>query len=409
MPSANPDSCERTMLVIRIIEALRLLNAERLKELVEKSLQEQGFEICDGQFSLPDEPDKHHIRSLHAEATRYKIHQRKNGLVRYEGLLLQRLASGADVIPEDIEPELVEVHPRTQDELLFRYASLHWSIPVSSGYGRRLRFLVVDRSTGKLIGLFGLGDPVFSLKDRDVWVGWNQEDRRERLHHVVDAYVLGAVPPYSYLLCGKLIAMLAVSNEVRDAFKRKYKGRSSLIQSRKLPGQLAMVTTTSALGRSSLYNRIRFDERLVFERVGHTKGFGEFHFSNGIYSSLAAFARGNSTATAKHESWGNGFRNRREVVQKTLAQLGLSHNLRNHGVEREIYVSALAENTADFLKGEDSELDYYDQPADDMFEWFKNRWLLPRSERDQRYKEWDPREWTLWPEGNGVSKEVSYE
>ena len=409
MSSVNPDTCERTRLLACIVRALRRLNAKRLKALVEKSLQEQGFEMRDGQFHLPEDPDKNHIRLLHAEATRHKIHQRKNRLVRHEGLLLQRLASGAEVIPEDIEPELVEVHPRTQDELLFRYASLHWSIPVSSGYGRRLRFLVVDRNTGKLIGLFGLGDPVFSLKDRDKWVGWNQEDRRERLHHVVDAYVLGAVPPYSYLLCGKLIAMLTVSDEVRDAFKRKYEGRSSLIQSRKLPGQLAMVTTTSALGRSSLYNRIRFGERLVFERVGHTTGFGEFQFSNGIYSSLAAFARENSIATAKHESWGNGFRNRREVVQKTLAQLGLSQSLRKHGVEREIYVSALAENTADFLKGEDSELDYYDQPADDMFEWFKNRWLLPRSERDQRYKEWDPKEWVLWPERNGVSAAVNHE
>ena len=379
------------------------VNADQLRKLITESLERQGFALRDNTFYLPDDCDKEQIRSLHVEATRHKIQKRKNGLIRYESRLLGRIASGDEVVPEKITPKLVEVHPRTEDELLFRYASLHWSIPVSSGYGRRLRFLIVDQSNGKLIGLFGLGDPVFSLRDRDQWIGWNQGDRRERLHHVVDAYVLGAVPPYSFLLCGKLVALLAVSNEVREAFRRKYEGRSSLIQSRKLSGQLALITTTSALGRSSLYNRLRFGTHLAFERVGHTKGFGEFHFSNGVYDSLSEFAQENSEATAKHKSWGNGFRNRREVVQKTLAQLGLSQNLRNHGVEREIYVSALAKNTCDFLKGEDSDLDFYDQPEELLFNWFRVRWLLPRSERDQSYKDWNAREWVLWKNQKGAS------
>ena len=61
-----------------------------------------------------------------------------------------------------------------------------------------------------------------------------------------------------------------VSDEVRKAFRRKYEGRSSLIQKRKLSGQIALVTTISALGRSSLYNRLKFEDRLAFECVGHT-------------------------------------------------------------------------------------------------------------------------------------------
>ena len=286
--------------------------------------------------------------------------------------------------------------PRSKDELLFRYASLHWSIPVSSGYGRRLRFLVLDQSTDKLIGLFGLGDPVFGLKDRDDWVGWDKEERRERLHHVLDAYVLGAVPPYSFLLCGKLVALLAASNEVRETFRRKYAGSSSLIQGRKLSGHIALVTTTSALGRSSLYNRLRFRNRLVFERVGQTQGFGEFHFSNGLYDAIAEIAKSRATATAKHELWGSGFRNKREVVRKALAELGIPLSWNNHGIRREIYVSPLAKNTRDFLNGTDSDLDYYDQSASTLFGWFRNRWLIPRSEREQRYKEWRPQDWALW-------------
>ena len=375
-----------------------LHDAENLKFRITASLKRQGFELRDGQFSLPSILDKEKLRDLHAESVRQKIKLRKKGLIRRELSLLNRFASGEEVVPENIKPELLEVQPGSEEELLFRYATLHWSIPVSSGYGRRIRFLVIDSSTGKLMGLFGLGDPVFSLKDRDSLIGWSHEDRRKRLHHVVDAYVLGAVPPYSFLLGGKLIALLATSNEVREAFRRKYEDKASLIQRRKLSGQIALITTTSALGRSSLYNRLEFDGRLAFARVGYTKGFGEFHFSNGVYDSMAEFAKANSAATAKHGSWGGGFRNRREVVQKTLAKLEISQDWRNHGINREIYAAPLARNTYRFLRGKGPELDYYDQSVSELFDWFRARWLLPRSKSDGRYRNWHPSEWALWQE-----------
>ena len=376
------------------------IDAKFLKTLIRKSLKRQGFVIQRDQIRLPDDVDKKTLRDLHGEAIRHKIEDSKRNLVKHEPLLLQRLASGAEIVPDKIYPELIEVQSGSKDELMFRYASLHWSIPVSSGYGRRLRFLVVDRHTEKLIGLFGLGDPVFSLGDRDQWVGWSKGDRIERLHHVVDAYVLGAVPPYSFLLGGKLIALLATSNEVREAFKCKYEGKASVIRKRKQPGEIALITTTSALGRSSLYNRLKFGERLAFERVGQTQGFGEFHFSNGIYDSIMEYAKSNTTATASHELWGKGFRNKQEVVRKTLAELELPRNWLNHGVKREIYVAPLADNTCDFLRGDTSNLNYYNQPLTELFDWFRERWLLARSESDQRYKEWEPQNWRLWGGGD---------
>lgn len=384
------------------------LDAEILKARIVASLEEQGFEMRGDRFCLPDDLDKEKIRSLHAEAVVHRIRERRRGLERHEPSLLRRFASGKEIAPKDIYPRLVEVHPDSSDELLFRYACLHWSVPVSSGYGRRLRFLVVDQSTDKLIGLFGLGDPVFALRNRDQWIGWERDERTKRLHHVVDAYVLGAVPPYSFLLGGKLVALLAVSNEVREAFRRKYVGRASLIQRRELPGEIALITTMSALGRSSLYNRLRFRDRFVFRSVGFTRGYGEFHMSNGVYDSMVEFARTRSEATAKHELWGNGFRNRREVLQKVFSELGLPREWRNHGINREIYVAPLAKNSCEFLNGEDSRLDYFDQPASELFGWFRERWLLPRSERETRHLDWNPQRLQLWSDGeeNGRTDEL---
>jgi hypothetical protein len=259
-----------------------------------------------------------------------------------------------------------------------------------------LRFLVVDEYNGKLIGLIGLGDPVFSLAPRDEWVGWTPADRKERLGNAMDAFVLGAVPPYSFLLCGKLVAMLAASDTVRRAFKRKYGGTRSVIQGKVHDGCLALITTTSALGRSSIYNRLRFGDRLLYQSVGFTKGSGEFHFSNGLYGAISEFAEKYCAPTAKQERWGTGFRNRREVVRKCLLALGLSSDWLYHGIEREVFVVPLARNSREFLRGKHTRLLWYHQSETELFEYFRDRWLLPRAARDNRFKLFDRESFRLW-------------
>lgn len=372
------------------------MNKVELRSLIQRYLRRQGFRIRSGRVYPPDNLDKPKLRELHASAVEHKLEHSGNALARLEPRLIQHIASGSEVIPEKISPRLVEVKPNSEEELLFRYASLHWSIPVSSGYGRRLRFLVVDDQNQKLMGIFGLGDPVFSLSARDEWIGWTAATRKERLYHVMDAFALGAVPPYSFLLCGKLVAMLAASNEVRNAFNRKYVGHVSRIQERPLDARLALITTTSALGRSSIYNRIKYGERLLYEGVGFTRGFGEFQFSNGLYKPILDYADRWCTPTDRKKGWGTGFRNRREVVRKCLIKLGLSSAWRIHGVQREVYVVPLARNTREFLRGNHSRLQWHDHSVENLFQFFRERWLLPRSERDQRYKEFDRSHYIIW-------------
>ncbi len=320
----------------------------------------------------------------------------RQGLERHESRLLSHMANGADVVPAAIRPGLDLVQPRTDDERLFRYVRLHWSIPVSAGYGRRLRFLVRDRANGKLIGIIGLGDPVFGLRPRDEWIGWDHEAKRKRLRNVMDLFVLGAVPPYNKLLCGKLVAALASSREVIEHFRRKYEGRPSYIRQQVFDGRLALLTTTSALGRSSVYNRLRCDGGTAFRSVGFTRGSGDFQFCNGLYRDLRRFALVECDATAKQEAWGCGFRNRRELVRKALPLLGLSTRLMYHGIKREVFVVPLAVNSTAYLRGDDPCLTYYDKSVDDIFAWFKNRWLLPRARRDVSYRFFDRKTYQLW-------------
>lgn len=352
--------------------------------------------VDDGVISPPKDLSKAKIRSLHATAVEHRRARAKEGLFRKENWLLEYIASGDEVAPLEISPRLVEVQPGSTEELLFRYASLHWSIPISSGYGKRLRFVVIDDHNQKLMGLIGLSDPVYNLGPRDKWIGWTSLNRKRRLRNVMDAFVLGAIPPYSLLLCGKLVAMLVASDTIRKAFREKYEGTASIISRRVHDGNLPLVTTTSALGRSSIYNRLKLGGELLYESVGFTKGSGEFHFSNGLYSAIAVFVEGICAPTGKQLRWGTGFRNKREVIKKCLASIGLSQNWLYHGVGREIFVVPLASNSREFLRGDESEIKWHSNSVKDINKEFRNRWLLPRAAWDDRFRSWSKEEWTIW-------------
>ena len=170
----------------------------QLKGKIIRSLRKQGFRVQGRRLSPPNNIDKEKLRLLHAEALQHKIEACRKGLVRFETKLLAQIAAGSEVRPERISPPFGRSPAgfRRRTPLSLCQASLEYS-GFRPGYESRIRFLVVDQYNGKLIGLFRLGDPVFSLGARDQWIGWNKESRGQRLHHVMDAFISGAVPPYS--------------------------------------------------------------------------------------------------------------------------------------------------------------------------------------------------------------------
>lgn len=201
----------------------------RLKRKLRRHLKQLGFVNAQNGELHPPISDKECFRNLHSLQRSQIIESNQNFINRKLPKLLSFFASGEEIQPNLITPRIEVVKSETFQSDLFRLASLTWSVPVSQGYGRRMRFLVWDDNTGKLMGIFALGDPVFNLHVRDEYIGWNVEQRKERLINLMDAYVLGSVPPYSFLLGGKLIACLIRTREVKDAFKKKYSDYTGLI------------------------------------------------------------------------------------------------------------------------------------------------------------------------------------
>jgi hypothetical protein len=203
-----------------VISALTL--EARLKKRIRQHFRKLGFDHGpDGALIAPSS-SKENIRALHSEQRRQGLKAHKKFVRAVLPEIEGYFANGSEVDPEKIRPRLELIKVGTWQSNLFRLASLSWSVPVSYGFGRRLRYLVWDDDNGKLIGIIALGDPVYNLRVRDELVGWNSKDRSKRLVNVLDAYVLGAVPPYNMILGGKLVACLIRTKEVRDDFALKY-------------------------------------------------------------------------------------------------------------------------------------------------------------------------------------------
>lgn len=365
------------------------LREARLKRMVRKHLRELGFGRAPDGTLEPPSLDKEMYRRFHRGQKADKLEANRRWLERSQDGLIKWFADGSDINPALIYPELELVSKETWQSDLFRLAALYWQIPVSHGYGRRMRFLVWDRAHGKLMGIFALGDAVFNQAARDDYIGWDHHRRGESLVNMMDAYVLGALPPYSQLLGGKLVASLIKTREVVDAFAERYNDSTGLISGQKKRAKLVAVTTTSALGRSSIYNRLQLSGKKIFEPIGFTSGWGHFHFSGKIFDELRSYLDYIEDDYADGFNFGSGPNWRIRVIRRALERLGMDTSLARHGFTREVFIAKIARNAEAYLRGDNTRALYGDLPTvKQVAKAARERWIEPRASRDPRYLSW---------------------
>jgi hypothetical protein len=375
----------------------RTMARARLRGSVIAELERAGFLYSDGLLKLPEATDpKDLVRRLHALHRENVLAKNASFLDTWEDRLIEDFAAGGEVVPAAIDPQ-IEVVDSERERALFRFATLHWSVPVSQGYGRRSRFLIRDGATGKLIGVFALGDPVFNLGVRDRLIGWGPDDRQERLYNVFDAYVLGAVDPYRRLIGGKLAALCALSDETADFLVQKYHGTTTEIRGEQKSADPVLITTTSSLGRSAIYSRLKYRDRWAYRSIGFTGGFGHFHFSDELFERLLEFLRDEGHDVRGHK-YGEGPNWRIRTLRKALDALGLDGDLLRHGIKREVFVAPRAMGWRAYLRGESTHLHWIEYPLEDLAEFWRTRWGAPRAERDPSYTRVDRDSMRLTPQ-----------
>lgn len=300
------------------------------------------------------------------------------------------LADGDEIEPDKIELCLRPIKTEGKEARLFRMAGLTWSIPVSNGFGRRMRFLVWDNYHERLAGVAALGDPVFNLTVRDVEIGWNVDDRRNRLCNVLDAYVLGALPPYNELLCGKAIACMLQSLDVYEMFKDKYGTKPGLISGKNKNPRLLAITTSSSMGRSSVYNRLVLQGEKYLRGIGYSKGWGHFHVPDDLFLELRQYLESIGHPYSSQYDFGEGPNWRLRTIKAAFTALGMHQNLLYHGIKRQVFIGYLARNAKEILIGAADEPDLSGlKSVSEIVNAAKKRWIIPRSRRRSEFRDWE--------------------
>jgi hypothetical protein len=360
--------------------------ADKVKLLVLRDLWNVNWDVKIGRkkivVSPPGEYSKEIVKSAMAMKRLEVLHENKQWIKTHLKIAQQNLASGEEVLESKIVP-VIEVCETKKQHDLFRILRYSWSSPYSEYVGRRIKLIIRDGGLPNkpVIGIAGLGSPIIHIPERDAWIGWDKETRTKNLIYTMDAFVIGALPPYNYLLGGKLISYILASKEVRDIYRRKYKGKVTLIEGR-TSDKLVGIFTTSLYGKSSQYNRVSYNEDLLYIPIGKTKGYGSLHLSKQTIDAMVELLKANGIAVSNN--FGDGPSWVMRIIRAAGDLLGFDSNyLLKHSFQRSIYFVPLANNYKQVLTGTDRKVNYTNHKMVDLVDFWKTRWFENRRKNPQ--------------------------
>jgi hypothetical protein len=219
--------------------------------------------------------------------------------------------------------------------------------------------------------------------------------------NMLELTTCGAIPPYNHLLAGKLTALLLLSPQVADDYRRRYGKEPSIISSLLKNAPLVRDSTLVYLGTTSLYalgssqyERLRLpagtiapdQPELRYERVGYTSGYGTVQFAPETVQAVETVVTSHAGFREVNSIFGEGPSPRLRKMRTGLKLLGFDpENLLRHNQHRLIYGVPLAENALGFLQGERGKLpDYVKRPhryrdaTERIAAFWTRRWLASR-------------------------------
>ncbi|MCL0050957.1 DUF4338 domain-containing protein [Dehalococcoidia bacterium] len=364
---------------------MRLNKSEqKLREKIIHILREQGFKI--NPHVRPAGCSKRTYRRIQSKARLEQLTLHKRFLQENLSKAKNYCRDGKDIDPHKISLELREVLTGSLEEILFRWWNLvWWSIPYQRSYGRQMRFLLWDIAHDMPFGLILLQSPVLKMSVRDRYLEISKEEIDLWVNKSMHAQRVGALPPYNEILGGKIVALALTSNEVRESYKRKYNSSKTIIKGRLIKPDLLFVTTTSAFGRSSLYNRLKYNGEIVAESLGYTKGSGTFHIPEELYLEILKFLAKKGVDTSR--GYGHGPSRKLKLISLAFKFLELT-KFEYHSIQREFYLFPLVKNLKEVIKNKERPM-YIDRPFNKLVEYWKKRWALPRAKRKPEWNEFE--------------------
>ncbi len=359
------------------------MTGNELRKKILNVLKRQGFKI--NPHARPKNDEKATYRDLQKRSRNEQIKLHKAFLQSTKQKIESYSLNGKDLKPENIELELREVKPDSIEEIIFKWWNLTWwSIPYQRAYGRQMRFLLWDKGHNAPFGLIGMQSPVLKMSVRDDYLQIPKEELDIWVNKSLQAQRIGALPPYNQLIGGKMVALAMTSNELRDAYQLKYKERKTILKDRIIEPDLLFITTTSAFGKSSIYNRLKYNNEVVGESLGYTQGYGSFQIPEKLYKEICKFLERRGIETSTTFGYGPS---RKIKLLYTACRLMKLPDFSSHNLKREFFLFPLVENIKEAIQGQTPI--YYQRDLNKMVEFWKKRWCMPRSASNNEWKKFN--------------------
>ena len=318
------------------------LDKERLRKAIIHSLTKQGFSLTTLFSKQETFMSKEKYKQLQEVASLEQQKKQSKMLLSTISTILPYMKNLDEINPDKIKLELIEIESGTLYEKIFKWWNLAWwSMPFQKAFGRQMRFLLWDTYHNAPFGLIGLQSPILKMSVRDKYLNISNEKLDFWINQSMNAQRIGALPPYNELIGGKMVSLALVSKEIRLAYKRKYKDTITILENRKIKSDLLFITTTSGFGRSSIYNRLKFDNKMIAKSLGYTKGFGSFHINDNLFKRIISYLKDEGIDTFR--SYGGGPSKRIKLLNKAFKLLEIP-GIEKHGLKREFFIFENVEN-----------------------------------------------------------------
>jgi len=270
----------------------------------------------------------------------------------------------------NLEPEVIlcdTIEKMKEWNILRHFISTH---SFKGIVGRRLNYIVRDKSTKKTLGIFCLSSDFLDLIPRDKHIGWDRATRAKKMinHTGVGSTIIPTQPFGFNCLGGKLLALLLASKEVEQDWNEKYED------------VLAGITTTSLYGSFSQYNSLKH-----WKKMGKTTGEIKFNHTSKVFSAIKEWLLYNEPRfyfenfVSKLTTGRYGRGSAPNAMKKIYKCLDIKENAKsNH--KRGIYWCALYENTNDFLCEREPELKNrkFKGSVDSLIQLWKEKYVKKR-------------------------------
>ena len=241
----------------------------------------------------------------------------------------------------------------------------------SSNIGRNLRYLVVDETSGKYLGVICISSDFMDLTPRDKYIGWDRELKTKKMiNHTAIGSTIVPFQPLGYnAVGGKLLALLCLSNTVREDWERLYGDK------------LAGVTTTSLYGKNKIGGMSQYDGLKHWKKMGFSAGSVAFECRKITIKAMTTWLEKNYPR--KYFEWyvatkPSGQPYKRDHRNRSFTfiynKLDIPKDIQRTDHARGIYFSELYENTNEYLRGEIDESKLVVK-VDGSYEYLTKLWL----------------------------------